>query len=255
MHSDSFFAIGRSHTVCQDYAIAGMRADRPFAILSDGCSSSSGTDVGARILSLSFLDRMRARIDDLETVLPQAITTAKNATQLMGLPETCLDATLLSCHLSPIDDPTVVNVMAIGDGVIAARRRDGEIEAICIEYPDGAPEYLSYVLDSHRHHRFNTEFGTAKSIHNQSNKESVTCQDQIFAIQFPIANYDIVAVMSDGVETFEGMTWREVVSALMDFKNTAGHFIERRMKRFIKDCGKQNISHSDDVSMSAIYLG
>jgi hypothetical protein len=198
---------------------------------------------------------MRARIDDLETMLPQVIATAKNVTKLMALPETCLDATLLSCHLSPIDDPIVVNVMAIGDGVIAARRRDGEIEAVCIEYPDGAPEYLSYTLDSHRHHRFNAEFGTAKNIHNLSNKKSSICQNQIFTMQFPIADYDIVAIISDGVDTFEGLMWREVVSILMDFKSTAGHFIERRMKRFIKDCGKQDISHFDDVSMAAIYLG
>ena len=46
MTSDSFFAIGKAHTVCEDYARDGKIPDteRVFAIVSDGCSSSPDTD-------------------------------------------------------------------------------------------------------------------------------------------------------------------------------------------------------------------
>ncbi|HYO91642.1 MAG TPA: hypothetical protein VEQ40_08400, partial [Pyrinomonadaceae bacterium] len=61
MNADSAFLIGATHAVCQDYAVAGngtpderaavsnLQAN-PYVILSDGCSSSPDTDIGARLL-------------------------------------------------------------------------------------------------------------------------------------------------------------------------------------------------------------
>src|SRR5215203_2249321 len=45
MNTDCFFNIGATHSVCQDYVVAS-----PYLILSDGCSSSPDTDIGARLL-------------------------------------------------------------------------------------------------------------------------------------------------------------------------------------------------------------
>lgn len=49
---DAFFTIGKTHTVCQDYAHAGFipGTDQAYAIVSDGCSGSPDTDFGSRFM-------------------------------------------------------------------------------------------------------------------------------------------------------------------------------------------------------------
>ena len=50
MNTGSFFTIGSTHLVCEDYALHG----KDYVILSDGCSNGGGprihTDWGSRIL-------------------------------------------------------------------------------------------------------------------------------------------------------------------------------------------------------------
>src|SRR6476659_1428102 len=46
MNADATINIGATHALCQDYVIAKDR----HVILSDGCSSSPDTDIGARLL-------------------------------------------------------------------------------------------------------------------------------------------------------------------------------------------------------------
>ena len=54
MNTDFYYEIGHSHTICEDYAIAGKFAsDISFAIVCDGCSASPHVDVGARIIAHS----------------------------------------------------------------------------------------------------------------------------------------------------------------------------------------------------------
>ena len=54
MNKDSFFKIGSTHNICQDYAISGRdehyKVD--YAIISDGCSGAEDTDIGSRLVSL-----------------------------------------------------------------------------------------------------------------------------------------------------------------------------------------------------------
>jgi hypothetical protein len=45
---DYYCAIGRQHTACEDYAIAGT-SPIPHLIVCDGCSTSQMTDIGARV--------------------------------------------------------------------------------------------------------------------------------------------------------------------------------------------------------------
>ena len=52
MISDSYFEIGNTHMVCQDYALNGSSPDNRlhYSIVSDGCSSSKHSEIGAQIL-------------------------------------------------------------------------------------------------------------------------------------------------------------------------------------------------------------
>ena len=84
-----------------------------------------------------------------------------------------------------------------------------------------------------------------------------------------VAVYDLVAVMSDGVMSFqrpitndlgtsrhfEDVPTADVVSSLMAVKSSKGKFIARRCKRFLKECAKKGWHHNDDLSMAALYIG
>jgi hypothetical protein len=56
MKADSYFEIGSTHQVCQDYALAYASDDFAYAIMSDGCTSSLNTDIGARLVSVIARD-------------------------------------------------------------------------------------------------------------------------------------------------------------------------------------------------------
>jgi len=165
VNSDAFFAMGSTHSVCQDYARGGVTrpgSGRPsghnFAVVSDGCSSSAHTDVGARLLTMAAMHRFQvygARFDP-EWVLWRA----HDAGVQLGVDRGCLDATLL-CACTR--DDGVLEVNATGDGVIAARRRDGRPEVWCVDY-HGAPAYLSYLLDSRRLHSYFAQGGGARGV-------------------------------------------------------------------------------------------
>ena len=49
MQVDTFSKIGKTHKICEDYILSGTKPF-PYIIISDGCSSSEGTDMGARLL-------------------------------------------------------------------------------------------------------------------------------------------------------------------------------------------------------------
>ena len=60
MNADCYYEIGYSHTVCEDYALAGkINNDISFAIVCDGCSASPHVDVGARILTYAALSQLK----------------------------------------------------------------------------------------------------------------------------------------------------------------------------------------------------
>jgi hypothetical protein len=52
--ADNYFRIGRAHEMiglpCQDYAISGIENGVNFIAVSDGCSASADTDIGARLI-------------------------------------------------------------------------------------------------------------------------------------------------------------------------------------------------------------
>jgi len=256
MHSDACFVTGKTHPICQDYAFAG-EDEHPFGVVSDGCSSSLHTDIGARLLVHAFVSEIPSfRIVQNEALMIRVATSAAGAATVLNLPIECLDATLLCCSYISLDPLAMI----VGDGVVACKYEDDSIAAWHVEYDHNAPEYASYRLDPKRQERYNNEFGPLKKVTKWSTTAGFTTttmiSDFIQLLRFNLAEKPkVVAVMSDGVDTFESIPWHDVVVSLMDFKSTKGQFVQRRMKRFIKNCQKKGISPYDDVSMAAIYLG
>lgn len=269
MNSDAHYAIGSTHTVCQDYARAGSTqlepgavGDRCFALVADGCSSSAHSDLGARFLLCAAMHALAVYGDRVDA--DWLIWRAAAAADSLGIDRACLDATLLAAW--QCDDGSV-QVWAAGDGVVAARRRDGRIETWTID-DGGAPGYLAYRLSEARRDLYLREgFGERKIVHALAGE--VLCEVRSEAIRpwtlrLDPKAYELIALVSDGVASFErvDITGREqvapmdVLEQLLAVKSTRGEFLLRRARRFLtRFCNEENWQHSDDLAVAAIVCG
>lgn len=268
MNADAFFTIGKAHKVCQDYARAGIAQGNPYAILADGCSSSPDTDIGARIM-VQVAESCILQDKAVWSTWAQARTVS--AAESMGVPLESLDATLLTARWTPLFNSFLVDVA--GDGVVAARKRDGSgFDLYIFEYPSGAPYYLSYSLNPSRDARYLQEFGGSMISRRYGEDgtvpEIIHARDSRPSFLVSPANHDLLLLMSDGVQSFQKMVGtetslvpekvpvRNVVTRLLDVKATRGEFIVRRCQRFLgRFCARNGWFHTDDFSVAAIWMG
>jgi hypothetical protein len=264
MHADCYFATGSSHSVCQDYALARDS----YVIVSDGCSSSPHTDFGSRFLAHS-LDQVfqLLRPGDHKIAVDRAATMAITHARSLGLPPECIDATLLYARVAE----DFVYFGLCGDGAIAVRHKDGTIDLITAAYESGAPYYPSYEMDQNRKEQYIAEFGLKRTevvtkfkADGELRYTAPITDTESFV--WPVDNVELILVMSDGIHSFlktvvdggtktqQKVLIQDVVKPLMAFKLMKGKFVERRAKRFLKECQKNNIQHYDDVSVAGIAL-
>jgi hypothetical protein len=219
-----------------------------------------------------FKDKFKDRIE-------WAIWNALNRIQ-SGLPQTCLDSTLLAAYQR---DDGKVDVVATGDGIIAAKRLDGSIEVWEIDFR-GAPAYLSYVLFPDRMLVYMDQgykgrtvrcylITKGKTIQTMETDFPVSIEGKFgktvtwdnFAVHFDTfdpAVYESVMVMSDGVQSFQerdilkSIPFLEVVPHLLDIKGYRGQFMIRRCRAFLnRFCVKHGWQHNDDIGVAAIHMG
>ncbi|HEY0100587.1 MAG TPA: protein phosphatase 2C domain-containing protein [Pyrinomonadaceae bacterium] len=291
MNADSAFQIGATHAVCQDYSLAGgvlpaalgegfappQPSRRPYVILSDGCSSSPDTDIGARLLVKAAEQMLPGRGSATTLALAEihreAARLALEWAELLGLPPQAVDATLLSAHL----DGEELVVGCSGDGVICLQTWAGAVEVYSISYASGYPLYPAYTHQPARllalkeagHSGKEVTRFRAASIEEclqpsgTSGGDSLT---EVFTVS--AANYKYVALFSDGIHSFfnagqngssgsrgEAVPLDEPLRSLVSFKSTRGAFVGRRMKRFLKDCRNRGWQHLDDLAFGALHLG
>ena len=273
MHSDFALETGDSHKICEDYGRANNAAPGfPFTIVCDGCSDERSPDVdfGARLLTKSVENFILVHVgvknaDIVNPAIAQAAAQAKG----LGLNPQCLDCTLMIARVVKDGDKPVVQVDCWGDGSIIAIRKDGTMEVFEITYPAGYPFYPNYLTDASRMVNF-AKVGE-KVIHAFTiapDGKTTALPDEVSQIPdthrtFDIAAYNYVAVTSDGIESFsaDGKAGRtpqpaiEMAKGLGGFKNSSGQFVQRRFNAFMKDARSKNISHHDDITVGAIYLG
>jgi hypothetical protein len=273
MHCDSFFSKGKSHLVCQDYAYSGIiDGGNQVVVVSDGCSAAKDTDFGSRFLVRSAVicgSNLR-HLDFQSNIFGEALirSSIRYAYQFgvgMLLSPTSLDATLLYAE----SDGESVKATISGDGVVFGLRRDGIVDVFNFEYPSGGPFYPSYLLDEKRFGHYKEEFSanrtvSVQSVHIETGNEKDTSnltipylgsyENQTNAvIQFDVNAYSYIGISSDGILTV-GKPLIDVVIDLLSFKNNTGQFVTRRVKRFLKNCTKENIYPTDDISVSVICL-
>lgn len=263
LSTDSYYAIGHAHEVCEDYATAMMDKDVAFAIVSDGCSASANVDFGARALALSAVDAVRTTIRDpfMGEII---IKRASNAVKLFSsLDYRSVDATLL---LATYRDG-VADVWMWGDGVAVISDETG-MWATHVDYESGAPYYLSYELSPSRLDEYRQTcnqpkvttskhyapgFGPVRNHSETSGHFSVETR-----LTHRMNGNGFVAVMSDGINTFKDgakeVTWAEMLQEFVGFKSMHGQFVKRRMNFLRRTCQQKLMVHNDDISLAAISV-
>ena len=291
MLSSAFFTMGKTHNVCQDYALAGVTQsnNRRYAVLSDGCSSVAHTDVGARLVALNAVEKLTNYPYDRSDhshfgylVLAQARHYLKS--NLSVLDDNCLTATLLIAE--ELADGNV-RASIFGDGFVLARRRNGMIDIFQIDFQN-YPFYPLYLLsDDYAKAYFqngpktksltvitldpvNMQIVNTNTVNTAYTYEefiSKTGQQQTDPIElwscvFNSYQYDLIVVASDGVDSFFSINDRShtpfesVIAQLVSIKTFAGEFMLRRGRAVTRDvCELKGWTYHDDVSLAAIYLG
>ena len=218
IHTDALSVLGSTHFVCEDYVVHGGET-HPYVILADGCSSSKDTDIGARIL-VKVAERCFGKLaqdgmhifDDEGFVFNQMfsviITEANTIARVMGLDSSCLDATLI---IAMVMD-NAIRVLMLGDGFVGSVMTDGVngVQVYRQSYSMNAPYYLSYQLDYNKREAY-------KRIEQVLRCEKIklgsglivddTCyspSDYLYHnYYFPLDSTKIVAVTTDGLESFQ----------------------------------------------------
>jgi hypothetical protein len=271
MNADSAFRVGSTHEVCQDYAAVGAcEACGPYAVLSDGCSSSPDTDVGARLLVKAAERLLRESggppADSLTELHAEAARVALSWAELLGLKPQAVDATLLTAHIHGGE----LVVGCSGDGVVCLQTTEGALDVYVVSYPQGYPVYPAY---AHQPARMRALADTGLLIKEVTHLRASSAEDplrtarvsegealtEVFAVS--AAGYRFATLLSDGVHSFfrtgsaESIPVESVLPKLVSYKNTRGAFVSRRVQGFLKDCRRKDWRHADDLSLAALHLG
>ncbi len=265
MNANSTFQIGKDHIVCEDYALAYSGPTIAYAIVSDGCSASPDVDFGSRCLAMSAKRELRLNEDVLAFCGKQAVGNAQKVIDTFPyLSPQFLDATLLVAALNPFAKNQLA-VYMYGDGVMVHRKKEGVV-AVHIQLSSGAPDYLSYHLDPVRKQAYekiedNKKLVTIRTLEGKLDTSRTGDYDPFdpFIYDTNVAEGDVIAVISDGINSFRKMNndpipWNELIDEFTAYKTFEGEFVLRRIAAFKRKCLKEGITHSDDISVASIVI-
>lgn len=270
MNKDSFFKIGSTHNICQDYAISGRNElhETDYAIISDGCSGAEDTDVGSRLISLIAKKNIALSIDSyffFKDVISDLQSLFNDSSLISN--EDCLHATLLLASYAE-DLPNYFRTIVVGDGAVVAQASDGHMLVNEYEFESGAPYYLRYELNSNLKSFYMDNYNKGvrlvsymidpkgKVFDKKVEELNFNSENWYFAKQFDATIWNTVGIISDGLKSFtcngSAVDSSEIIKELFSFKSYNGHFVKRRCKKAFELFGKNNIDHFDDFSISVL---
>ena len=273
MHADNWFTIGRPHvsagSPCEDYALSGRIRDTWFGCISDGCGGAyAHTDVGARSLAFAFQKALSnplfaglgsAFLDDLSRTFDQTQISDDfhdNLATLVGWVATA----------------ETFQVMMLGDGVVAAKNKDGSLRSWTGTWVGNAPLYLTYLQNPDELRRYRDCFHQFCSAPFQVQTDDWDAQGVLFSSTIETFSWDQIktgwtmavtrqdsptveawAVYSDGVLEVGKKSLGSILKETLAFKNTEGSFVKRRMIRAATQWHKDGLDFQDDFSMAACW--
>lgn len=270
MNKDSFFKIGSTHNICQDYAISGHNDihSTNYAIISDGCSGAEDTDVGSRLISLIAKKNIALSVDSFyffKDVICDLKSLSNDSSLVLN--EDCLHATLLLA--SYVEDlSNCFWTIVVGDGAVVAKASDGSILVNEYEFESGAPYYLRYELNADLKSFYMNQYNKGvrlvsymidpkgKVFDKKVEELNFNDENWYFAKKFDATTWETIGIISDGLKSFtcngSVIDSSEIIKELFGFKSYNGHFVKRRCKKAFELFEKNNIDHFDDFSMSVL---
>ena len=278
MNTDFYLERGRDHAVCEDFAAAGVVNGCGYALVSDGCSSSTEVDFGARILVHAAREHLKPALTVGEPFAASAFAraTITQAGRVLGcfaaLPASTLDATLLLALVRPGERAGHFRAQVCfwGDGAVVVRQ-NGRVRATLLRFAGNAPAYLSYTLDGPRRWAYLDRGGGGKELQRvvlelsggvvgrEVREEPAADLLAPYREEFALAAGDSLALVSDGITQFFAadntpIPWETLAPKLVDYKRPTGVFLRRRMNFFERENRASGIRHLDDVSVAAVTL-
>lgn len=267
MNIDAFSSTGELHrgNFCQDYFRFGI-TPKPYIIVSDGCSSSPDTDIGARIL-VSCAEKLLGTMSNpdfiTDGIMYAAIMDAKEIIKTLGLNEACLDATLLVALFNPNAKRLAFSMT--GDGFVFWKNANKVPSIIKVEYTENAPYYPS-VLIGGNFGNWKKAFPNNKLVVKQLFYDSLQLDNEplepeIFNGIMDTSDLEYFGLSSDGLASFvndqgQQVPSENIFSQILDFKSMVGSFVQRKMNRIIKDNKAKGIINGDDISIAIMnYFG
>ena len=277
MRADVFTTTGESHLSCQDYSRIGPDS----IVLSDGCSSSPDTDIGARLEALSALQAERDAAGLTSSVPDIAGLASKMACNLDLKDKSVLDATMIMIQYKR---PWAYITM-VGDGVCGWKNRDGRIYLFKRTYDGNAPMYVGYLLSNLKDKvkgKESLEYLYTYAVPPELGGNYPLFMSPTFKEPFPAINHDeddgtirvklpedkveLVFGATDGMLSFyrnvstetskvaEVAMWDVVASRFLSFKTFAGKFVSRRAKRALQEMKEEGYVPMDDFSMGVVLM-
>mgnify|MGYP001564181331 FL=1 len=266
--TDYTFKIGKTHSVCQDYARSGSVNEVDYIILSDGCSTAPDTDIGARALVIATENEIRFKTNNFKDWEFSIVRVLDNLKKIgWSLPIKTFSATLL---VGIMKDEWFYGYI-FGDGMIAGKQLDGNILACWREFPSGAPYHPVYELEGKEDYL--EQFSNSLIDSTQLiGVETEPCKssfliDPCWHMQLPVEEFSSISLFSDGIFSFtdvdrptsgtlstKKVDFKEVLQEVLAFKNTNGQFVQRRVNRAFSEYEKKGRFHQDDFSMTTMSI-
>lgn len=258
---DNHYVIGDGHDVCEDYTWSGMILGKfPCVILSDGCSSSDDTDIGARIMVRSMKETLEESLTapfNYDSIMMEFRSYYKSMARAMFLPDPALDATILVAVIME----GVIHTIQYGDGYIVHKQPNKTVMDY-YQYPFNAPFYHHYTAKYDYEQRYLANFGDQNMIASGGDEtvlnhvKDAGSHHCVYYIDNSDLGLHTISLLSDGVDTFfqgnDRIELNSVLDDILSFKNTTGEFVKRKLKMYLHKNAKNNIQHYDDISLATI---
>jgi len=254
LHYDCYYTAGITHKVCEDFVTQGDNPT-PFIVLSDGCSASEHSEIGAKILTHTSKYLLANATDWPLDYLPfgqQLIDKALSITEQLELSPSVLDATVMLGFLHQNN----IMVYVYGDGCILLKDNADNIRTIEIAFTHNAPYYLTYWIDEQRGQEYAcceaNPLLLIDSVNGQSEPKSFETQ---LAFSFPLNQFKMVAIASDGaaqcIDTRKSakLPLDQVATDLLAFQELSEEFVQSHTKNTLEQYAKQGIFAADDLSI------
>ncbi len=269
---DQYRKIASGKSICEDYIISKQSPERNYVILSDGCSSSKHTDVGARILvhlAEKYLNQLDHElltdygINEYHAIGNRVIIAAKLMMEFFVKDNTWLDASLSIMFNNGND----IHVFMYGDGYVITKDLDGDITYLEVEYKNNAPYYLSYLLDDKRSELYFKEYeGEVRvncvgknrfhdSIIPSGYSNGVRANYPLY-FKFSKDEFKSIMIASDGIsdDTFRGLDFDQFLKYITDSPVSIGKMLQRDCKWTMNQMEKKGIVNYDDIAIGLFYF-